>query len=82
MEFQVNVTKLGLFAYYLSYLLLLIYMAVLEDVTQIRISPIKRTTRKIRRLASAELCATSKYEVVGCLSRYIVVSSLQMYQFN
>ena len=32
MEFQVNVTKLGLFAYYLSYLLLLIYMAVLEDV--------------------------------------------------
>ena len=29
--------------------------------------PIKRTTRKIRNLASAELCATSKYEVVGYL---------------
>ena len=35
----------------------------------------KRTTRKIRRLASAELCATSKYEVVGYLSRCIVASS-------
>ena len=47
--------------------------AVLEDVghnmtiTQICISPIKRTIRKIRNLASAELCATSKYEVVGYL---------------
>ena len=45
--------------------------AVLEDVghnmtiTQICISPIKRTTRKIRNLASAELCATSKGDVVG-----------------
>ena len=28
------------------------------------VSPIRRTTRKIRSLASAELCATSKYEVV------------------
>ena len=47
--------------------------AALEDVGHltkicISISPIKRTTRKIRRLASAELYATSKYEVVGCLS--------------
>ena len=35
--------------------------------TQTCILPIKRTTRKIRNLASAELCATSKYEVVGYL---------------
>ena len=34
---------------------------------QICILPIKRTTRKIRSLASPELCATSKYEVVGYL---------------
>ena len=47
---------------------------VLEDLghnadtdTLICISPIMRTTRKIRNLASAELCATSKYEVVGYL---------------
>ena len=46
--------------------------AVLEDVghnadVYIANQPIKRTTRKIRNLASAELCATSKYEVVGYL---------------
>ena len=46
--------------------------AVLEDVGHnadlyISISPIKRTTRRIRNLASAELCATLKYEVVGYL---------------
>ena len=44
--------------------------AVLEDVrqTQICISPIKRTTRKIRRLASAEPWTTSNDEVVGRLT--------------
>ena len=43
--------------------------AVLEDVGHNTgcISPIKRTTRKIRNLASVELCATSKNEVVGYL---------------
>ena len=53
--------------------------AVLEDVghdANLYIANQEDNTRKIRRLASAELCATSKYEVVGCLSRCIVVSSL------
>ena len=47
--------------------------AALEDVghnADLYISPIMRTTRKIRNLASAELCATSKYEVVGYLIYY------------
>ena len=51
---------------------------MLEDVghngiTQICTSPIKRTTRKIRNLASAaELCATSKYEVVVLVVGYLI----------
>ena len=49
---------------YLYYYLLLLLLLLTYELIFICISPIKRTTRKIRNLASAELCATSKYEVV------------------
>ena len=39
-----------------------------------------RTSRKIRNLASAEPCATSKYEVVGYLIYYYELEVISIYK--
>ena len=56
--------KLILIQYNMQFIIL--FLLKIMKYILVPTSPIKSTIRKIRRLASAELWATSKHEVVGC----------------